>query len=228
MEQWAASDYTVALMKGASLADGERRSVAERLARYTGLDRAYVERSDLRIEIMRFCKELLRDRGRTVGRLDSRFVGLDGSKQAERPGFDPSMAAIRPPYTAALNDYLRRELGFESDVPYHILGGGFTGWDWGSAGDGFADTSEPLRQAFAKNPHMRLFVASGFYDLATPYYATEYTLNHMGLDPSLASRVTRRTYEAGHMMYIDVDELAALRRDVGAFIAEASASSGGR
>ncbi len=221
VEAWAAGDYTVALAKGATLTGAARAAVADKLARYTGLSRDYVERADLRVEIQRFCKELLRDQGRTVGRLDSRFVGFDRSGVAEQPDFDPSLTAIRPPYTAALNDLVRRTLGFESDAPYHILGGGIGQWDWGSSGSGFADTGDALRDAFAKNPHMRVFVASGYFDLATPYFATEYTLGHLGLPPSLASRITRRYYQAGHMMYIDVDELAALRRDVGAFIADA-------
>ena len=220
-EAWAAGDYTVALARGASLSGAARAAVAEKLARYTGLSHAYVERANLRIEIQRFCKELLRDQDRTVGRLDSRFVGFDRSGVAEQPDFDPSLAAIRPPYTAAFNDLVRRGLGFNSDVPYHILGGGIGQWDWGSAGAGFTDTGDALRDAFAKNPHMRLFVGSGYFDLATPYFATEYTLDHLGLPSALASRITRRYYQAGHMMYIDIDELAALRRDVAAFMTEA-------
>jgi len=221
VEAWAAGEYTVALARGASLTGAARAAVADKLARYTGLSHDYVERANLRIEIQRFCKELLRDQDRTVGRLDSRFVGFDRSGVAEQPDFDPSLAAIRPPFTAAFNDLVRRSLGFNSDVPYHILGGGIGQWDWGSAGGGFADTGDALRDAFAKNPHMRLFVGSGYFDLATPYFATEYTLDHLGLPPSLTSRITRRYYQAGHMMYIDVDELAALRRDVAAFMAEA-------
>ena len=141
----------------------------------------------------------------------------------DRPDFDPSMAAIRPPYTAMFNDYVRRELNFKSDLTYHILGGGIGPWNWGSAGDGFADTSEPLRSAFAKNPHMKLFVASGYYDLATPYFATEYTLRHLGLDPSLKPSISTAYYEAGHMMYIHTGELAKLRKDVGAFVTGALA-----
>lgn len=218
VEAWASGEYTAALARGAALEPDARSAVADKLARYTGLSREYVERADLRIEIQRFCKELLRDQGRTVGRLDSRFVGFDRSGVAEQPDFDPSLAAIRPPYTAALNDHVRRTLGFQSDEPYHILGGGIGSWDWGSAGDGFADTGDALRQAFAKNPHMRVFVASGYFDLATPYFATEYTLAHLGLPPELAARIVKRYYHAGHMMYIDVGELAALRRDVAAFI----------
>jgi len=127
------------------------------------------------------------------------------------------MAAIRPPYTAAFNDYVRRELGFKSDLEYYILGGGIGRWDFGSD-NAYADTSEPLRSAFAKNPYMKLFVASGYYDLATPYFAAEYTMSHMGLDPSLRNNVTYTYYEAGHMMYIEQGSLAQLKRDAAAFV----------
>ena len=221
VEAWAIGDYAAALAKGTSLTGEARAKVAATLARYTGLSPEYVELANLRVEIQRFCKELLRSEGRTVGRLDSRFTGVDRSGVAEQPEFDPSLAAIRPPYTAALNDLVRRTLRFESDLPYHILGGGIGRWDWGSAGDGFADTGDALRQAFAKNPHMRVFVASGYFDLATPYFATEYTLEHLNLPAGQQARVVRRYYNAGHMMYIDVKELAALRKDVAAFIDQA-------
>lgn len=217
VEKFAAADYPIALAKGDALTPAERRAIGERLARYTGLDPAWIDRADLRIEIQHFCKELLRNERRTVGRLDTRFEGIDQSAVSERPDFDPSLAAIRPPYTAMFNQYARAVLGYKSDATYHILGGGIGPWDWG-ARNGFADTSEALRQAFAKNPDMKLFVASGHFDLATPYFATQYTLAHLGLDPSQRARITTHEYEAGHMMYIHPGELAKLRKDVGAFL----------
>jgi carboxypeptidase C (cathepsin A) len=117
---------------------------------------------------------------------------------------------------------VRRDLGYKSDLPYYILGGGIgTPWDWGSAGIGSADTSEALRSAFSKNPDMRVFVASGYYDLATPFFATEYTLSHMGLEASQRARVSAAYYEAGHMMYIHEAELRRLRKDVAGFVAGA-------
>lgn len=217
VERWAANEYTVALAKGDRLTPAERQEVIDRLNRYTGLDKRFIDNSDLRIEIQRFDKELLRDERRTVGRLDGRFKGLDASAASETPDFDPSMAAIRPPYTATFNNYVRGELGFKSDLEYYILGGGVGRWDFGSD-NSYADTSEALRSAFAKNPYMKLFVASGYYDLATPYFATQYTLRHMGLDPSLQPSVTATYYEAGHMMYIDTRELARLKADAAAFV----------
>jgi len=223
VEAFAALDYPNALQKGDRMSAPERQEVVKRLARYTGLSETYVEESDLRIEIQRFCKELLRREGRTVGRLDSRFRGSDSSGVAERPEFDPSMAAIRPPYTATFNDYVRRTLGYKTDTVYHILGGGIgSPWDFGTP-NGFADTSQALGDAFAKNPDMRLFVASGFYDLATPYFATQYTLSHMGLTAEQRARISTGQYEAGHMMYIHEGELARLKQDVAKFLASALA-----
>ena len=217
VERWAANEYTVALAKGDRLTPAERQEVIDRLNRYTGLDKRFIDNSDLRIEIQRFDKELLRDEKRTVGRLDGRFKGIDALAVTDTPDFDPSMAAIRPPYTATFNDYVRRELGFKSDLEYFILGGGVGRWDFGSD-NSYADTSAALRSAFSKNPYMKLFVASGYYDLATPYFATQYTLRHMGLDPSLQPGVTTTYYEAGHMMYIDTRELARLKADAAAFV----------
>jgi carboxypeptidase C (cathepsin A) len=218
VESWAGSEYPLLLQQGDRLGAAERQAAIERLSRYTGLSAEYIDQTDLRIEIRRFCKELLRSDRRTVGRLDSRFKGIDRRATGEKPDFDPSMAAIRPPYTAMLNDYVRRELGYETDVVYHILGGGVGSWDFGGERRGFPDTSEALQRAFAKNPDMRVFVASGYYDLATPYFATEYTLSHMGLDPTQRQRISTGEYEAGHMMYIDEEQLDQLKDDVAAFL----------
>lgn len=223
VERWAANEYTTALAKGDRLAPAERQEVIDRLARYTGLSKQFIDNSDLRIEIQRFDKELLRDQKRTVGRLDSRFKGMDALAVSETPDFDPSLSAIRPPYTAMFNNYVRAELGFKSDLEYYILGGGVGRWDFGSD-NAYADTSEALRSAFAKNPYMRLFVASGYYDLATPYFATQYTLAHMGLDPTLRGQIQTSSYEAGHMMYIEKNSLAQLKRDVTSFIQSAVAN----
>jgi carboxypeptidase C (cathepsin A) len=216
---FAGGEYTVALAKGDRLEAGERAALVEKLGRLTGLGKAWLDEANLRVEIQQFCKELLRSEKRTVGRLDSRFKGIDEDAVGESPDFDPSLAAIRPPYTAMFNDYVRRQLGYKDDRHYYILGGGITApWDFGPGGGGFADTSEALRSAFSKNPSMRVFVASGYYDLATPFFATEYTLAHMGLDASQRSRITTGEYEAGHMMYIHAGELGRLKKDVAAFL----------
>jgi carboxypeptidase C (cathepsin A) len=222
VEAWAAGEYTVALAKGSSLGDEERAAVAERLARYTGLSPRYVEQSNLRVEIRRFCKELVRDEGRTVGRLDSRYTGFDALGVSETPDFDPSLAAIRPPFTAMLNDYVRTELGYENDAEYHILRS--LEWDWGSAGEGYPKTSEALGRAFARNPYLHLFIASGFYDLATPYFATRYTLDHLPLDAATRGQITTEDYPVGHMVYLELNTLAKLQADVAAFIHRATSA----
>jgi carboxypeptidase C (cathepsin A) len=219
-EAFALGPYAEALALGDRLPGDRRQAIARDVARFTGLSAEYVDRSNLRIEQERFCKELLRSDRRTVGRLDSRFTGADEVAVTSEPEYDPSLAAIRPPYTAAFQQYVAGELGYTTDEPYHILGGGFTQWSW-NRDNGFVDTSEALRKAFARNPHMRLFVAAGYYDLATPYFAAQYSLSHLGLDPALRDRVSTAQYAAGHMMYIDLNELQKLNRDVGAFLERA-------
>lgn len=217
-ERWATNEYTVALGRGDRLNGAERQKVIEQMARYTGLSRTFVDNANLRVDLGRFNKELLREQRRTTGRLDSRFTGIDADAAGERNEFDPSMTAIRPPYTAAFNDYVRGQLGYKTDATYHILGGGFTGpWQWNSD-NAYADTSVALKSAFAKNPFMKLFIAYGYYDMATPYFAAEYTIDHMNLDPSLKANIKTAYYEAGHMMYIDVKSLAKLKQDVAAFM----------
>ncbi len=177
VEAWAETAYTVALAKGDRLKGDERAAVIGQLARYTGLDETYIDQSNLRVEIFRFCKELLRDQKVTVGRLDSRFQGIDKVGVSERPDFDPSMTAITPPYTAMLNDYAHRELGYSTDAEYHTLSYRvFEGWEW-DRGE-YPDTSEALRSALARNPFMKIFVALGYYDLATPYFATQAGRQH--------------------------------------------------
>jgi carboxypeptidase C (cathepsin A) len=223
VEEWAATGYAEALAKGDRLSAAERQQTVERLSRYTGLEKRFIDNSNLRVAIFPFTKELLRDERRTVGRIDSRFKGIDASAATATPEFDPSIAAIRPPYTTTFNNYVRGELGYKTDLEYYILGEGITGpWEWGPASrEGYPDTSDDLRQAFAKNPYMKLFVASGHFDLATPYFATEYTLAHMGLDPSQRRNIQTGEYEAGHMVYIDAKQLEKLKRDVAGFIESA-------
>lgn len=219
-ELFASSTYTDALAKGDRLDPRERQSVIELLSKFTGLSTQYLDNANMRVDEGHFTKELLRNEHKTIGRLDSRFRGTDLHGVGEVPDFDPSMAAIRPPYTAMFNQYVRSELGYKSDSEYYILGGGFREWDWGSAGEGFPDTAEALREAFAKNNYMKLFVANGYFDLATPYFATQYTLAHLGLQPEVAKNISTGYYDAGHMMYIKNDALGTLKRDVSKFLSD--------
>jgi carboxypeptidase C (cathepsin A) len=215
-ENWAATEYQAALNKGDRLSSEERRVAVEKLARFTGLSTSFVDNRNLRIDSRGFVKELLRDRGQMVGFMDSRFSAAN-LEPAAASGFDPTVTTIRPPFTASFNRYVREELGFQSDLEYFTLGGGIGHWDW-DAKNGYADTSDNLRNTFAKNPYMKLFVASGCFDLATPHFATEYTMAHLGLTPALRKNITMRRYRSGHMMYLESTSLAQLKRDVAEFI----------
>lgn len=221
VEQWAGTDYLEALAKGDTLTPEERQSVIDHLARYTGLSKTYIDHTNLRITQGEFCKELLRDENRTVGRLDSRFEGIDYSGVSQRPDYDPSEAAIRPPFTATFNNYVRSELGYKTDLEYYILGEGLTKWEWGSAGQGFPDVSTALRTAMVRNPYMKLFVAEGYFDLATPFFEAQYTLNHLGLDPKLRGNITVDQFDCGHMVYIRDKSLDKLKQDVSEFMDKA-------
>jgi carboxypeptidase C (cathepsin A) len=222
VEAFAQGEYAHALFQGASLPAREREAIVEKLARYTGLSPDYVEQTNLRINIHRFVKELLRDERRTVGRLDSRFTGIDRDSAGEKPEYDPSYALIQGPYTAALNDYVRTELEFESDLPYEILTDRVRPWSYDEHQNEFVNVAETLRESISKNPSLRVFVACGTYDLATPYYATQHTFNHLQLDPSLLGNITVKSYEAGHMMYVHEPSLAQLKTDLAEFIQSAA------
>jgi carboxypeptidase C (cathepsin A) len=222
VESFAQGEYATALLKGAALSAKERVAIIKRLARYTGLSADYLDRVNLRPEIMRFTKELLRDQRRTVGRLDSRFTGIDRDSGGETFEHDPSMSAIMGPYTAAFYDYVRRELKFESDLPYEVLNfKAYEQWSFAQHENRYVEVAETLRKAIAINPHLKVFVANGYFDLATPYFATEYTFNHLSLDPSLQANISLGYYEAGHMMYVHEPSLAKLKQDLASFIGNA-------
>ncbi len=222
VETFALGEYASALLKGAALSAKERAAISKRLARYTGLSLDYLDRVNLRPEIMRFTKELLRDQRRTVGRLDSRFAGIDRDSGGEMFEHDPSMSAITGPYTAAFYDYVRRELKFESDLPYEVLNFKANAqWRFEQHENRYVEVAETLRKAMAINPHLKVFVANGYFDLATPYFATEYTFNHLSLDPTLQPNISMGYYEAGHMMYVHEPSLAKLKDDLAAFIQSA-------
>ena len=217
-EAYAMGEYAVTLNKGDAMGPQERAAAAQKMSRYTGLSEEFCEQSNFRVPLDLYMKELRRGEKRTVGRLDSRFEGWEESAATGRIEYDPSMSAIIPPYTSAFYDYVRGELDYKSDLTYYILGGGIGPWDMGAQySGGWADTSELLRQAFAKNPYMHLFVAKGYYDMATPFFAADYTIDHLGLDPSVRKNITMAEYEAGHMMYIREESLSKLRKDIASF-----------
>jgi carboxypeptidase C (cathepsin A) len=221
-EQWAGTDYLVGLQKGNALNTQERQELINRLSRYTGLDSRFIDNANLRVSLNLFRKELLRNEKRSIGRLDSRFKGYDANLATDSPDFDASETAIRPPYTSTFNNYVRSELGYKSDVEYYILGGGITSpWNWGT-NNSYVDTSVALRTALARNPYLKVFVAMGYYDMATPYFAAHYTLQHISLDPTLLRNISTSYYEAGHMMYIDEKSLSKLRTDVEKFMQDST------
>ena len=223
VEQWAANEYSLALGKGDRLTGQDRQDVIARLSRYTGLSQPFIDNANLRVSLTLFRKELLRSEKRSIGRLDARFKGFDANYASDSPDFDASEAAIRPPYTSTFNNYVRSELNYKSDLEYYILGGGITSpWNWGT-NNSYVDTSVALRNALARNPYLKIFVAMGYYDMATPYFAVDYTLHHISLDPMLLKNFSTGYYEAGHMMYIDEKSLTRMRADVGRFIQDSTA-----
>ncbi|MBC7771621.1 MAG: peptidase S10 [Pyrinomonadaceae bacterium] len=218
---WAVNSYFTVLARGNSLSDAEKDAAVKKLARLTGLSETYIAGSNLRIAEFGFMKELLRDQSATVGRLDSRFKGSDSNNIGVSPDFDPSMAAITGPYTATLYDYVRRELNYQNDKVYEILTGRVQPWSYARANNQYANVADTLRGAMVKNRALRVFVACGYYDLATPMLGAEYTMSHLGVPRALETNITTKYYEAGHMMYIRIEDLAKLTRDVREFYAGA-------
>ncbi|MEP7075446.1 MAG: peptidase S10 [Acidobacteriota bacterium] len=221
-ENFAANEFAPAMLRIDALSGQEKQNLLDKFSMYTGLSKSFVDNNNFRIELDKFNKELMRDQRRTTGRLDGRFLGIDRDAGGSEPDTDPSMNAIRPPYTAVFNDYVRRELGYRSDVEYYILGGGITApWNWNTS-NGYADTSIPLKDAMAKNPYMKIMIACGYYDMATPFYAAEYTVSALNLDPSLRKNISFQYYESGHMVYLEKNSLKKLHDDVASFIASSS------
>jgi carboxypeptidase C (cathepsin A) len=218
VEAFAMGDYSRALMQGDDLQDEERILVIRKLARYTGLSEEYIQRTNLRIEIFRFTKELLRHERRSVGRLDSRFIGIDRDSAGEAFESDPSLNNIIGPYTATLNNYVRSELKFESDLPYEILTERVHPWSYAEFENEYVNVAETLRKAMTTNPHLKVYVANGYYDLATPYLATRYTFNHLSLEDSLQANLRMGYFNAGHMMYIHIPSLRKLKGELVDFI----------
>lgn len=217
VEEFALGEYLVAMAQGSNLDASGRGTIAKKLAAYTGLRVEFVQNADLRVSLSRFTKELLRDRQRTVGRLDSRFLGRDRDAAGERYEFDPSMANIDGPFSSAINHYLGAELGFTSPLVYESMSRRVRPWSYADFQNRFVSSAETLRKAMTKNPRLRVFVASGYYDLATPYFAADYTFSHLGLPPELRSNLTVAYYESGHMMYIHQPSLLKLKQDVTRF-----------
>jgi carboxypeptidase C (cathepsin A) len=221
VEEFARGAYASALMRGDLLPVEERLKVVQELARFTGLSTDFIERTNLRVIDQHFFKELLRESGRTVGRLDSRFLGIDRLGVTEAAEYDPLLTNVLGPYTAGFYETVRAELKFESDLPYEILSKKVWPWSYSAFENQYLNVAETMRKAMTYNPHLKVFVANGYYDLGTPYFATEYTFSHLGLNKSLQQNVSMAYYEAGHMMYIHMPSLKKLKSDLVKFIRSA-------
>lgn len=214
VEAFALGEYHTGLMKGSELTEAEYTGIVNKLSRYTGLSKAYIRQTNLRIDIHKFDKELRRADGLTVGRLDSRFTGRDYNDVGVTPEFDPSNdGTISGPYSAAMNHYVRAELKFKNDLPYEILGGRVQPWNYNNVQNRYLNVAESLRKAMAVNPYLKVWVLCGYYDLATPYFAAEYTFNTMGLRPEQKKNVNFTFYEAGHMLYVHKPSLVQVKKD---------------
>ncbi|HHH29763.1 MAG TPA: hypothetical protein ENK57_15650 [Polyangiaceae bacterium] len=218
VETFAIEQYGPALMLGAALSDARRDELAEKLGAMTGLDALIWRRHGLRVDLSRFCRELLLDDNRIVGRMDSRFTGMLAQDSQDPGEQDPSFFFPYGPYASAIRDYLRRELGYEEERTYEVISFAVNEtWTWTDEKDerfGYINAAADLRQALVRNPHLSVLFASGIYDLATPYFASKYTARHLGREPSIRKCVREAFYDAGHMMYLHPPSRAKLRDDL--------------
>ena len=224
--RFAAGDYEAALAQGSGISPADKAAMARRLAAFTGLDAEYVEKANLRVNLFQFMQELQRARGEITSRLDTRFTGYSLDLLAEYASYDPQEPAIDGAFTAAFNGYVRDDLKFGGDREYGVENeDALNSWDWrrvepDSQGlDSFVVNVEPeLTAALNNNPHLRVQVENGLYDLATPFCATEFAVSHLGLPPKLQGHVELKYYEAGHMMYLHEASLAELKKNLADFI----------
>ena len=231
VRDFARGPYALALAKGQELGEAERRDVAQKLSGYIGLPVDYLLASDLRVAPGRFRKELLRDQRLTIGRYDDRFTGQDIDAAGETPEFDPSDTGITGAFVAAFHDYLAHDLGYETQLAYrptYYASG--VHWDFNHKADGLggggqtneADVALDLSQAMRENPHLLLYSLNGIYDLATPFFGTEYDLAHMQLPASERGNVRFAYYPSGHMVYLNPDALRSMKADLAKFYDEAA------
>lgn len=216
VKEFSLGMYALALLQGDALSDSDRSAVEKKLSAYTGLSQKYVHNANLRVNAFQFRKELLRSERRTIGRFDSQYTGIDSDPLGEVAKFDPSAEAIFGVFAAGFNHYVRAELGWKQDEKYEILAN-VSPWDW-KAKNSYLNVAPALRDVMSKNTQLKVFVANGYYDLATPFFATEYTFNHLNLDRSLRSNVTMEYYKGGHMMYLQEPSLVKLNNDIRSFI----------
>jgi carboxypeptidase C (cathepsin A) len=221
VEHWASTTNAQALAKGDAMSPQERQSVIEQMARYTGLSKEVIDEANLRIDVAQFTHYLLIDQKLRVGRLDGRYTGPDPQGLMDTPFYDPAESALLPPFTAMFNNYVRNDLGYKTDMPYFVFAMGeglWRQWNWGSAVKGFPDTATALRAAMVKDPYLKVLVLEGYYDLATPYYAANYVIDHLNLPANFRKDISVETYDSGHMVYVNEQALAKLKQDVVRFM----------
>jgi carboxypeptidase C (cathepsin A) len=221
VRRWAETDYALALAKGDALTPEERLKIIDTYARYTGLDRRLIDNANLRVDVEQFTHNLLLDQKLRVGRLDGRFTGVDPEGLLDGKEYDPTESAILAPYNMVFNNYLRTELSYKSDMPYKVFAydePGFEKWDWGKAIRGYPNTTPGLRAALAKNQYLKILVMEGYYDLATPFAAADYNIDHLNLGPEFRKNISFATYESGHMVYLESNSHAKMKRDLVEFM----------
>jgi carboxypeptidase C (cathepsin A) len=216
VEHFCLNTYVAALARGENLDEKEKGDLVEKIRAYTGLSGDVIERHHFRINWVEFTRNLLKAEGRLVGRMDSTIIGIDPDPTRPWPLYDPSLDTLYGPFSSAMNAYVREELQFESDLVYEFLNMEVNRlWDWSSGlemNQGFIDVSHTLRDALAVNGNLKVLIASGLYDLATPYFAAKYTVSHMWLGEQRPN-ITIEHYEAGHMIYTHMDALRKLFQD---------------
>ncbi len=218
-QAWATGTYLPSLARGTSLTDDERRQIVTKLAEYSGLPVDYVERSFLRVSPSRFQKSLLADRRKVIGRMDGRITGDDADPLNDTPDLDPSLTGYVGLFSSTFNDYVRRELKYAGSAwtNYEFLSPRVGPWDFGPAGSGYLNVATTLRECMTKVPSMKVMLASGYYDFATPFVAADYTINQMPLSDALRRNITHAYYEGGHMMYLNEPSLVKLKKDLADF-----------
>lgn len=222
VKKWTTDVYTPALLLGDRLSDDQRKKIASDMARYTGLSEEFIEKANLRVNPSVFEKTLLASRRQVIGRFDSRITGAAMDDVSPYPEHDPSLSRYVGLYSETFNQYVRQNLKFESDLMYEYLTGRVQPWNWGrGANGGWLYVGDNLKGAIVKNPTMKVLVCSGYYDLATPFFATDYTISHLDLTPELRKNIKQTYYEGGHMMYHHQKSLEKLNNDIKSFMASA-------
>ena len=219
---FAGNEYALGLARGDRLPPADLKRLADQLSRFTSLPAAYLVQRKLRVKDSQFFTQLLREEGKVLGRFDARFSGFRYEPASDQEGeYDPSDEAVNGPLSATFNDYVRRELKFESDLPYELVAD-VEPWNFGDASQGFPNTAEDLRKAMTRNPYLKVWVTCSYYDLATPFFGAENVVSEMNLAPVIRANLRFSYYESGHMLYIHKPSRVKFKEDFLAFLKDAT------